>query len=103
MTFEQALAIKQNLTAIQVRNDLERYLLRDEPPIYKGVAIAMQALEKQIPKKPQIKEFPDEDEESGDRYLWTFYTCPVCGEHIGLRYNSFCSNCGQALEWRDAE
>lgn len=49
MTFEQALAIKQNLTAIQVRNDLERYLLRDEPPIYKGVAIAMQALEKQIP------------------------------------------------------
>lgn len=62
-----------------------------------------EAVEKQIPKKPQIKEFPDKGEESGDRYLWTFYICPVCGEHIGLRYNKFCSNCGQALEWGDVE
>lgn len=68
-----------------------------------AILIAKEALEKQIPKKPQIKEFPDEDEESGDRYLWTFYICPVCGEHIGLRYNKFCSNCGQALDWSDSE
>ena len=51
MTYEKALEIKQNLTPEQVRNDLERYLLRGELPIVKGVAVAMQALEKQISKK----------------------------------------------------
>lgn len=51
MTIEQALKIKQNWTAEQARNDLERWLLRGERPADKVIALACKALEKQIPKK----------------------------------------------------
>ena len=51
MTYKEALAFDQKWTPEQARNDLERYLLRDEPPAYKAVALAMQALEMQYMKK----------------------------------------------------
>lgn len=47
MTYKEALEYDQKWTPEQARNDLERYLLRDEPPAYKAVALAMQALEMQ--------------------------------------------------------
>ena len=48
MTIEQALEIKQNWTAEQARNDLERLLLTGERPANKVIALACKALEKQI-------------------------------------------------------
>lgn len=51
MTYKEALEFDQKWTPEQARNDLERYLLRDEPPAYKAVALAMQALEMQYMKK----------------------------------------------------
>lgn len=51
MTIEQALNIKQDWTAEQARNDLERWLLRGERPADKVIALACKALEKEIPKK----------------------------------------------------
>lgn len=51
MTIEQALKIKQNWTAEQARNDLERLLLTGERPANKVIALACKALEKQIPKR----------------------------------------------------
>lgn len=50
MTYKEALEFDQKWTPEQARNDLERYLLRDEPPAYKAVALAMQALEMQCMK-----------------------------------------------------
>lgn len=93
MTFEQALKTKQNLTAEQVRNDLERYLLRNEPPIHKGVAIAMQTLEKQIPKKVTAKK-RDEDEYPD--------SCPNCSWRTVIHF-PHCQHCGQALDWSDVK
>lgn len=98
MTYEQALEIKQNLTPEQVRNDLERYLLRGEAPIVKGVAMAMQALEKQTPKKP----LKIGDEYIAERCEWVVdYECPSCGNPYAD--DSYCSCCGQALDWGDGE
>lgn len=95
MTYEKALEIKQNLTPEQVRNDLERYLLRGELPIVKGVAVAMQALEKQIPKKPILDTiFP-----SGVQW----FRCPVCNHNNVEKTDPYCHNCGQALDWGDGE
>ena len=54
MTIEQALKIKQNWTAEQAWNDLERLLLRDERHANKVIALACKALEKQIPEIPVI-------------------------------------------------
>ena len=97
MTIEQALKIKQNWTAEQARNDLERLLLRDERPANKVIALACKALEKQIPQKP-IK-----TKEQHIRYSMC-YICPNCQRTFsGTGIASYCYHCGQALDWSDSE
>lgn len=92
MTYEQALNCEQKWTAEQAFNDLERYLLRDERPAYKAVALGMLSLEKQIPKKPtKICE-----EYTNGRWVEE-WECSSCGNtYID---DSFCPCCGQALDW----
>lgn len=60
--------------------------------------VAMTALEKQIPKKPQKSESR------------TFDICPTCGKFINRREKSHgnidiprCKWCGQKLDWSDSE
>lgn len=81
--------------------------------LYKGIApnptannecikLCKNALEKQIPKKPKVKE------ETYSR----FYDCPSCGGYLvskidgelcsGQKYK-YCHRCGQALDWSDSE
>ena len=50
--------------------------------------MAIQALEKQIPKKPK----------TDDRYV--MYICPRCNEFIKINKN-YCMNCGQKLDWSE--
>ena len=57
---------------------------------YEAVDIAIQALEKQIPKKPI----------TDDRYI--MYICPCCNDFIKVSHN-YCPNCGQELDWSDEE
>lgn len=58
---------------------------------------AIEALEKQIPKKPR------EAVQSG------FFWCPACSKAIKMRIEgskiniSYCPYCGQALDWRETE
>lgn len=62
-----------------------------------AVDVAIQALEKQIPKKP-IK-----SEEQVVRYVNTYY-CPVCRLGItGTNIAKWCYHCGQKLDWSDEE
>ena len=55
---------------------------------YEAVDMAIQALEKQIPKKPK----------TDDRYV--MYICPRCNEFIKINKN-YCMNCGQKLDWSE--
>ena len=58
-----------------------------------AVGIAIEALKKQIPKKPIL------DKEQTMRYVTT-YTCPACGKGLtGTKVCSYCYHCGQALDW----
>lgn len=50
--------------------------------------VAIQALEKQIPKKPDFTE----DKE--------FALCPCCNGKGLLNKQKYCDNCGQKLDWR---
>lgn len=52
--------------------------------------LAINALEKQIPKKPK----------TDDRYV--MYICPCCNDFIKVSHN-YCQNCGQAIDWSDEE
>ena len=63
--------------------------------------IAIQALEKQIPKKPIMKQYFEDLE---DEYL----CCPTCGEILTDRipadnktFYFHCMNCGQKFDWSD--
>ena len=75
-----------------------RHLYNEQAIEINGLAI--EALEKQIPKKP-IKHY------FLDRYCVAdyYYQCPTFCNVIFQLSNtySFCPNCGQALDWSDME
>ncbi len=88
MRWEQALEIKQNWTAEQARNDLERLIITGERPADKVVGLACQALDRQIPKKPVANT--------------VIYHCPNCYDVVlDIFKQPYCSKCGQSLDWRD--
>ena len=62
-----------------------------------AIDMAINALEKQIPKKP-IK-----SENQVVRYVNTYY-CPTCELGItGTNIAKWCYHCGQKLDWSDEE
>lgn len=64
--------------------------------------IAIQALEKQIPKKPTPIDYEKYiDVINNARFLRGAYWCPNC-KHV-VKSGSFCSDCGQKLDWSDEE
>ena len=59
-----------------------------------ALTLAIQALEKQIPKKPIIETY---------RYT-TLFICPYCERKQGIKYKQYhCIECGQKLDWSDEE
>jgi hypothetical protein len=63
-----------------------------------AMQVCKSALEKQIPKKP-IKIEETYNVEMGE---WVAdYECPSCGNPYAD--DSYCSCCGQALDWSDTE
>ena len=69
---------------------------RPTPYLDEAVSVAIAALEKQIPKRPDYE---------GDGYyngelVYDTWICPCCGEHYEVDYDNYdyCPNCGQHLE-----
>lgn len=61
---------------------------------------AIEALEKQIPKKPKkIKAVFDR---SG-KYFALKGDCPVCGAKEIHEFSLYCDKCGQKLDWKDGD
>ena len=65
--------------------------------------IAIQALEKQIPKKTIMKQYFEDLEEE-------YWCCPTCGKILTDRipadnktFYFHCMNCGQKFDWSDEE
>lgn len=65
--------------------------------------LAIEALEKQIPKKPEYE---------GDGYadghlVYDYAKCPICGHDFEYGINDwesdYCSDCGQRLDWKVEE
>ena len=75
-------------------------------PDYKtmdAIGYAIQALEKQIAKKPIMKPYYEDMEEE-------YLCCPTCGEILTDRipmdnkdFYFHCFNCGQKFDWSDEE
>ena len=56
---------------------------------YEAITLAIKALEKQIPKKPDFTE----DKE--------FALCPCCNGNGLADKQKYCDNCGQRLDWSE--
>lgn len=59
-----------------------------------ALEVAVEAIQKQIPKKVSVLEMPSE----------SIYSCPNChtvfpNEHSAIPRRKYCSNCGQALDF----
>ena len=92
MTYEDAKAIMGNLV-YEYRLSGDRLLAWD---------IAIEALEKQIPKTPNYE---------GDGYIngeliYDTWICPCCGRYYELDCNddyAYCPQCGQRIDWSTLE
>ena len=84
-----------NSEAIEVLNMIETH----GPLPTMAKAKSIEALEKQIPKKPIDKTHPDN---VCARIYENFdiIVCPTCGERLKLKSKGkYCDKCGQAIDW----
>ena len=92
MTESEAIKILQRDLQIQLEN-------KALPDGIEAIQIAIQALEKQIPKKVQLRHIRKFDGfDDGE--------CPTCGNSVSRDCDgtdNFCPDCGQKLDWRGEE
>lgn len=83
----------ENEVIKEVRFNMSEIGLNDEAAkrVSEAKNIAVQALEKQVSKKPDFTE----DKE--------FALCPCCNGKGLLNKQKYCDNCGQKLDWSDEE
>ena len=99
-TIENLKEIKEHLKSIAKRTNLHGKGEEDAKEIDFDFDRAIEALEKQIPKKV-IKERGECYTISRDGiegYL-IYFKCPICGNK--LLHKNFPCNCGQKLDWGD--
>lgn len=64
---------------------------------------AIEALEKQIPKKPSIVKSVYGSDADGNRGIeLTDVVCPCCGRDVMLN-TDYCQDCGQAISYEEVE
>lgn len=62
----------------------------------KEMKMAVEALKKQIPKRPlRIVAY------TGSSYITLMGECPTCKSAVRADRNGYCYYCGQALDWRE--
>lgn len=76
----------------------KRYTTEHNGKMCEKVQLAIEALEKQMPKKPIIRE-------TEDYFGYAKYVlCPNCKEvDFNFEQPCFCKNCGQAIDWGESE
>ena len=80
---------------------------KEQTDIFGGVhkeflEMAIEALEKQTPKKPTY----DGDGYAPDgSFVWDEWLCPNCNSRYEVDYDEYdyCPNCGQAIDWSEDE
>lgn len=72
---------------------------RDNSPLTIALDMAIKAMEKQIPKKPDLE---------GDGYadghlVYDTWICPRCGVKYEVDYEEYdwCPDCGQRIDWSE--
>lgn len=96
--------MKESEAIREVRFNMSKIGLNDKAAkrVVEARNMAIKALEKQIPKKPTPIDYEKYiDVIDNARFLRGAYWCPNC-KHV-VKSGSFCSDCGQAIDWSDEE
>ena len=78
----------------------ERFAIPDYkkqiPDYYEAMELAVNALEKQIAKKPDI----EGDGYADGQLVYDTWICPCCEKHYEIDYDNYdyCPNCGQQID-----
>lgn len=94
--------IRKALDELQERIDLyEKHYRGTVPEYYDALKTAVEALEKQIQKKPNYE--GDGCDKYGNIILDT-WICPCCGCKYEVDYDNYnhCPECGQRIDWEDS-
>ena len=67
----------------------------------KSLEMAIAALEKQIPKKPDL----EGDGYADGQLVYDTWICPNCEKRYEVDYDNYdyCPNCGQHIDWLEVE
>lgn len=88
--------VKKAIKELEGRIEIANAYLPGNSEWPESLKTALEALEKQIPKKLEIRTTT-----SSNGIPITLAKCQVCGI-ICERRDYYCQNCGQALEWPEA-
>lgn len=91
--------IQEAISRIKIHNEIHSKKERFAVHITMALRMAIEALEKQIPERPDLE---------GDGYwdgelVYDTGYCPRCRKDYEIEYHTpkFCENCGQALDWEE--
>ena len=94
MTNEEAVKAIKSMYRVRVEYDADEHMYVEATDKTKSALdMAVNALEKQIPKKPMH-----------DFSFYDIAKCPCCGGYIwmdGTTKYPFCWHCGQAIDWSE--
>ena len=98
MTAQEAIEWIKAISAVQKESIHKNSLLQRKEALH----MAIEALEKQIPKKPDYE--ADGYDENGN-LIYDYAKCPICGHDFEYDINdwgcNYCSDCGQKLDWSE--
>ena len=81
----------------------EEWDKNSKTPNAHALDVAIQALEKQIQKKPEY----EADGYADGELVYDYAKCPICGHDFEYGINDwgceYCSDCGQKLDWSVSE
>lgn len=89
MTNSEAIVVFKERLAI---SDYKKQI----PDYYEAMELAVNALEKQIAKKPDI----EGDGYADGQLVYDTWICPCCEKHYEIDYDNYdyCPNCGQHID-----
>lgn len=88
--------------AIEDFKKLAELLQNKESAAVEHCNIAIEALEKQLPKKPT---YEGDGYASDGTFIWDEWLCPNCDSRYEVDYDDYgyCPNCGQRIDWEEEE
>lgn len=95
-TIENLKEIKEHMQEKVIIRNLHGRGEKDAEEVAFDFDRAINALEKQIPKKPNMGG-------SADKFQGGIYICPICCGVVGIENvrADYCADCGQRLDWSE--